>query len=162
MLSFSKGLGRPVGAILAGDAPTMHSHIASANVSAAACVNPASSLRRRSTAPDSESRPPCTSITPTHEASRTRRGLARAVRRSSYPDSNIVMVDLPGGMEAGDVVARAKEGGSAHYRVDADSQSERSRISTSTLREAVTRAAAVVRGVFAYRGVLLNRLKVPG
>jgi threonine aldolase len=141
MLSFSKGLGCPVGAILAGDAPTMQrAHrirkrvgggMRQSGILAAAALYALDAHLER--LPDDHA---------------NARLFADAVDGAAGatvipPDTNIVMIDLPGGMPASDVVARAKAGGVlitawtptriravAHLDVDA---------------AAVTRAAAVVR-----------------
>jgi threonine aldolase len=109
MLSFSKGLGCPVGAILVGDAPTIkRAHMVrkrfgggmrQSGVLAAAALHALDVHLDR--------------LTIDHEHARH---FANAVdgaagARVVPPDTNIVMVDLPSGMTSGDVVARARDGG---------------------------------------------------
>ena len=109
MLSFSKGLGCPVGAILVGDAPTIaRAHVVrkrlgggmrQSGILAAAALHALDAHLDR--------------LVDDHENARL---LADAVAgaagaRVVAPDTNIVMIDLPSGMSSADVVARAKDGG---------------------------------------------------
>ena len=113
MLSFSKGLGCPVGAMLVGDAPVID-----------ACAHGSQAPRRRACARagilaaaalyalDAPSRPAGRRPRERARASPTQvdgAGGARVVA----PDTNIVMVDLPDGMTSAAVVARGGGAGRA-------------------------------------------------
>ena len=142
MLSFSKGLGCPVGAILVGDAATIsRAHMTrkrlgggmrQSGILAAAALHALDAHLDRLVDDHANAR---------HFADAVD-GAAGA--RVVPPDTNIVMIDLPTGAASGDVVARAKEHGvlispwsntrvRAVAHLDAD-------------RAAMTRAAEVVRG----------------
>jgi threonine aldolase len=109
MLSFSKGLGCPVGAILVGDAPAIkRAHMVrkrlgggmrQSGILAAAALHALDAHLGR--------------LTIDHEnARRFADGVDGAAgARVVPPDTNIVMVDLPPGVSSGDVVARARDGG---------------------------------------------------
>ena len=109
MLSFSKGLGCPVGAILVGDAPTIkRAHairkrfgggMRQSGILAAAALHALDAHVDR--------------LAEDHEHARR---LARAVDGAGgatvvFPDSNIVMIDLTDGVASERVVSRAREGG---------------------------------------------------
>jgi threonine aldolase len=109
MLSFSKGLGCPVGAILVGDAPTLkRAHtirkrlgggMRQSGILAAAALYALDAHLGR--------------LSEDHAHART---LASAVQGAGGctvvpPDTNIVMIDLPAGYTSTDVVARAAERG---------------------------------------------------
>jgi threonine aldolase len=141
MLSFSKGLGCPVGAILVGDAPVMkRAHVVrkrlgggmrQSGILAAAALHALDAHLAR---------------LPEDHANAKRfadRVDGAAGARVVPPDTNIVMIDLPAGVTSAAVAAAAKEGGvlispwhvsrvRAVAHLDADSA-------------AVTRAAEVVR-----------------
>jgi threonine aldolase len=141
MLSFSKGLGCPVGAILVGDAPVMkRAHVVrkrlgggmrQSGILAAAALHALDAHLSR---------------LPEDHANAKRfadRVDGAAGARVVPPDTNIVMIDLPAGVTSAAVAAAAKEGGvlispwhvsrvRAVAHLDADSA-------------AVTRAAEVVR-----------------
>jgi threonine aldolase len=141
MLSFSKGLGCPVGAILVGDAPTIkRAHMVrkrlgggmrQSGILAAAALHALDAHLARLPEDHANAR---------RFADRVEgAGGARVVP----PDTNIVMIDLPAGVTSTDVAARAREGGvlispwsltrvRAVAHLDADTA-------------AVTRAAEVVR-----------------
>lgn len=141
MLSFSKGLGCPVGAILVGDAAVIErAHVVrkrlgggmrQSGILAAAALHALDAHLGR--------------LTDDHENARlfAERVEGAAGARVVAPDTNIVMIDLPAGTTSGDMVAKAREGGvllspwsttrvRAVTHLDAD-------------RAAVTRAAEVVR-----------------
>lgn len=141
MLSFSKGLGCPVGAMLVGEAPVMsRAHMVrkrlgggmrQSGILAAAALHALDTHLERLPQDHANAR-----LFADHVE-----GAAGA--QVVLPDTNIVMIDLPAGMTSGDVVARAKANGvllspwsTTRVRVvthlDAD-------------RDAVTRAAKVVR-----------------
>ena len=143
MLSFSKGLGCPIGAILVGDAPTMRrAHrirkrigggMRQSGILAAAALYALDEHLDRLPVDHANAKLFADAVD----------GAAGA--RVVPPDTNIVMVDLPRGMAAADVVALAKTGGVlisawtptriravAHLDVDCD---------TVTLAAAVVRAA---------------------
>jgi threonine aldolase len=141
MLSFSKGLGCPVGAILVGDAPTIkRAHMVrkrlgggmrQSGILAAAALHALDAHLARLPEDHANAR---------RFADRVEgAGGARVVP----PDTNIVMIDLPAGVTSTDVAARARDGGvlispwsltrvRAVAHLDADTA-------------AVTRAAEVVR-----------------
>jgi Threonine aldolase len=142
MLSFSKGLGCPVGAILVGSAASItRAHMVrkrlgggmrQSGILAAAALHALDAHLDRLVDDHANAR---------HFADAVD-GAAGA--RVGPPDTNIVMIDLPSGATSGDVVARAKEHGvlispwsntrvRAVAHLDAD-------------RAAMTRAAEVVRG----------------
>ena len=141
MLSLSKGLGCPVGAMLVGDAPVMsRAHMVrkrlgggmrQSGILAAAALHALDTHLERLPQDHANAR-----LFADHVE-----GAAGAQVVS--PDTNIVMIDLPAGMTSGDVVARAKANGvllspwnatrvRAVTHLDAD-------------RDAVTTAAKVVR-----------------
>jgi threonine aldolase len=141
MLSFSKGLGCPVGAILVGTAPAMKR---------------AHTIRKRLGGGMRQSGILAAAALYALDAHLTRlaedhanaKAFADAVdgpagARVVRPDTNIIMIDLPAGMRSGDVAARAKEGG---VLITAWSASRvRAVTHLDADRAAVTRAAAVVR-----------------
>ena len=109
MLSLSKGLGCPVGAILVGDEPTMRRAHAirkrfgggmrqSGILAAAALYALDANLGR---------------LTDDHANARVFAEAVGAIEGASVvsPDTNIVMIDLPPGASSADVVARAEKGG---------------------------------------------------
>jgi threonine aldolase len=141
MLSFSKGLGCPVGAILVGDAPTIkRAHMVrkrlgggmrQSGILAAAALHALDAHLARLLEDHANARRFADRVDGA--------GGARVVP----PDTNIVMIDLPAGVTSTDVAARARDAGvlispwsltrvRAVTHLDADA-------------EAVTRAAEVVR-----------------
>jgi threonine aldolase len=141
MLSFSKGLGCPVGAILVGDGPTIdRAHIVrkrlgggmrQSGILAAAALHALDAHLDRLTEDHANARLFADGVD----------GAAGA--RVVPPDTNIVMIDLPVGVSSGDVVGRAKEGGVllspwSGTRVRAVTHLDADRV-------AVARAAEVVR-----------------
>ena len=109
MLSFSKGLGCPVGAILVGDGATIRrAHMVrkrlgggmrQSGILAAAALHALDSQLDRLAVDHAN-------------ASRFAEIVGSAGGAKVVPpDTNIVMIDLPAGMTSADVVARAKEGG---------------------------------------------------
>ena len=141
MLSFSKGLGCPVGAILVGTAPAMkRAHtvrkrlgggMRQSGILAAAALHALDAHLAR--LPDDHANAKAFADAIDGPAG------ARVVR----PDTNIVMIDIPPGIRSGDVVARAKDGG---VLVTAWSPSRlRAVTHLDADRAAVTRAAAIVR-----------------
>jgi threonine aldolase len=142
MLSFSKGLGCPVGAILVGDEATMkRAHpvrkrlgggMRQSGILAAAALYALDAHMTRLSEDHANASLFAIAVD----------GAAGA--RVVPPDTNIVMIDLPPGMTSADVASRARDGGvlvspwsgtrvRAVTHLDAD-------------RAAVTRAAEVVRG----------------
>ena len=109
MMSFSKGLGCPVGAILVGDAPTIaRAHVVrkrlgggmrQSGILAAAALHALDEHLGRLPVDHANARTFAEHV----------EGAAGA--RVVYPDTNIVMVDLPAGVASTDVVAQAREGG---------------------------------------------------
>lgn len=109
MLSFSKGLGCPVGAILVGDVPTLRrAHtvrkrlgggMRQSGILAAAALHALDAHLER--------------LVDDHANARRFADLVDGVAGAHVvpPDTNIVMIDLPPGVTSGDVVATAKEGG---------------------------------------------------
>jgi len=109
MLSFSKGLGCPVGAILVGDTRTMtRAHMVrkrlgggmrQSGILAAAALHALD--HHLSRLPDD------------HANARQFADLVDGVAgtRVVHPDTNIVMIDLPAGVTSSDVASRAKAGG---------------------------------------------------
>lgn len=109
MMSFSKGLGCPVGAILVGDAPTIaRAHVVrkrlgggmrQSGILAAAALHALDEHLGRLPIDHANARMFAEHV----------EGAAGA--RVVYPDTNIVMVDLPAGVASTDVVTQAREGG---------------------------------------------------
>ena len=109
MMSFSKGLGCPVGAILVGDAPTIaRAHVVrkrlgggmrQSGILAAAALHALDEHLGRLPIDHANARMFAEHV----------EGAAGA--RVVYPDTNIVMVDLPAGVASAEVVAQAREGG---------------------------------------------------
>jgi threonine aldolase len=109
MLSFSKGLGCPVGAILLGDRATItRAHpvrkrlgggMRQSGILAAAALHALDAHLER--------------LSEDHANARLFAGIVEgaAGARVVPPDTNIVMVDLPGGVTSADVSARAREKG---------------------------------------------------
>jgi threonine aldolase len=109
MVSFSKGLGAPVGAALAGDAATITAArevrkrfgggMRQSGILAAAALHGIDAHLPR--------------IAEDHERAREFAAIVDGVRgaRVVPPDTNIVMIDLPDGVETSTVVARAAERG---------------------------------------------------
>lgn len=141
MLSFSKGLGCPVGAILVGDAPSIQrAHMVrkrlgggmrQSGILAAAALHALDTHLGR--------------LAEDHANARRFADIVGEAEGASVvpPDTNIVMIDLPAGVTSGAVVARAKEGGVllspwSNTRVRAVTHLD---VDTAT----VTRAAEVVR-----------------
>jgi threonine aldolase len=142
MLSFSKGLGCPVGAILVGDAPTMRrAHVVRKRLGGGMRQSGILAAAALHALDEHLGRLPEDHANARRFADRVE-GAAGA--RVVSPDTNIVMIDLPQGVTSAAVVAAAKEGGvlitswnasrvRAVAHLDADSA-------------AVARAADVVRG----------------
>lgn len=109
MLSFSKGLGCPVGAILVGDAATMQrAHtvrkrlgggMRQSGILAAAALHAIDAHLGRLGEDHANAKVFADAVDDAAGA------------RVVAPDTNIVMIDLPAGVTSGDVVARAKEQG---------------------------------------------------
>jgi threonine aldolase len=109
MLSFSKGLGCPVGAMLVGDAPTLkRAHtirkrlgggMRQSGILAAAALHALDAHLGR--------------LAEDHAHARTLAGAVQGAGGCTVvpPDTNIVMIDLPAGYTSADVVARAAERG---------------------------------------------------
>jgi threonine aldolase len=141
MLSFSKGLGCPVGAILVGSAPTMkRAHairkrlgggMRQSGILAAAALHALDAHLAR--LPDDHANAKAFADAVDGPAG------ARVVR----PDTNIIMIDLPDGIASGAVAARAKEGGVLITSWSANRLRAVTHLDVD--RAAVTRAAAIVR-----------------
>lgn len=149
MLSLSKGLGCPVGAILVGDAPTMRRAHAirkrfgggmrqSGILAAAALYALDTNLAR---------------LPEDHANARVFADAVDGAAGATVvpPDTNIVMIDLPPGVSSVDVIARAEEGGVlisewtptrvravAHLDVDAAAMAQ----AAAVVREAIEACAA--------------------
>jgi threonine aldolase len=147
MLSFSKGLGCPVGAILVGDAPTMtRAHMVrkrlgggmrQSGILAAAALHALDAHLGR---------------LPEDHANAWRlaeRVDGAAGARVVPPDTNIVMIDLPAGVTSTDVAARAK----AHGVLISPWHASRVRAVTHLDAD----AAAVARGAEVIRAAIENR-----
>lgn len=141
MLSFSKGLGCPVGAILVGDARTMaRAHavrkrlgggMRQSGILAAAALYALDAHLGRLPEDHANARLFADAVD----------GAAGA--RVVPPDTNIVMIDLPAGAPSADVVAGAKEGGVLVTPWSATRVRAVAHLDADTA--AVTRAGAVVR-----------------
>jgi threonine aldolase len=141
MLSFSKGLGCPVGAILVGSAPTMKrvhtvrkrlgGGMRQSGILAAAALHALDAHLAR--LPDDHANAKAFADAVDGPAG------ARVVR----PDTNIIMIDLPDGIASGAVAARAKEGGVLITSWSANRLRAVTHLDVD--RAAVTRAAAIVR-----------------